>query len=236
MFVREAVTQQTAAIYLYILQSLPNSGRYLWSLYSRTCLHVTVLLNCLWLMETSFTSLASMHPSQLVVCREGDSPRTVCCNVHYSDPHIRTKEWQCFIRNQLVRSLRRFRFVWKELSRGCGFYCGHEKQRALFLFPHYPKLSSEVTCQVLLCEPGYSVRCVVRVPGYRSRDLGFDSRSYQIFWEVVCLERGPLSLVSITEELLEWESRGSGCRKPRLTAVGIRCADHATPSVRKSRH
>jgi hypothetical protein len=29
---------------------------------------------------------------------------------------------------------------------------------------------------------------------------GFDS--YQIFWEVVCLERGPLSLVSTTEELL----------------------------------
>jgi hypothetical protein len=25
-------------------------------------------------------------------------------------------------------------------------------------------------------------------------------------------------------------------RKPRLTAVGIRCADHVTPSTRKSRH
>jgi hypothetical protein len=24
--------------------------------------------------------------------------------------------------------------------------------------------------------------------------------------------------------------------KPRLTAVGIRCADHVTPSTRKSRH
>jgi hypothetical protein len=32
---------------------------------------------------------------------------------------------------------------------------------------------------------------------------GFDSRRYQIFWEVVGLERGPLSLVSTTEELLE---------------------------------
>jgi hypothetical protein len=31
----------------------------------------------------------------------------------------------------------------------------------------------------------------------------FDSRSYKIFWEVVGLERGPLSLVSTTEELLE---------------------------------
>jgi hypothetical protein len=69
----------------------------------------------------------------------------------------------------------------------------------------------------------------VRVPGYRSRGPGFDSRRYQIFWEVVGLERDPLSLVSITEELLEWKSSGSGSRKPRLTAVGIRCADHATP-------
>jgi hypothetical protein len=30
----------------------------------------------------------------------------------------------------------------------------------------------------------------------------FDSRRYQIFWEVAGLERGPLSLVSTTEELL----------------------------------
>jgi hypothetical protein len=29
------------------------------------------------------------------------------------------------------------------------------------------------------------------------------------------------------------ESSGSGSREPRLTAVGIRCADHATPSMRK---
>jgi hypothetical protein len=26
---------------------------------------------------------------------------------------------------------------------------------------------------------------------------------------------------------------GAGSRKPRLTAVGIRCADHVTPSIRK---
>jgi hypothetical protein len=31
----------------------------------------------------------------------------------------------------------------------------------------------------------------------------FDSRRYQIFWEVVGLERDPLSLVRIIEELLE---------------------------------
>jgi hypothetical protein len=49
---------------------------------------------------------------------------------------------------------------------------------------------------------------VVRVPGYRARGPGFDSRFYQIFWEVVGLERCPFSLVRITEELLEWKSRG----------------------------
>jgi hypothetical protein len=40
--------------------------------------------------------------------------------------------------------------------------------------------------------------------------FGFDSRCYQIFWEAVGLERGPLCLVSSTEELLERKSSGSG--------------------------
>jgi hypothetical protein len=44
---------------------------------------------------------------------------------------------------------------------------------------------------------------MVRIPGYRSRGSGFDSRRYQIFCEVVVLERGQLSLVRIIEELLE---------------------------------
>jgi hypothetical protein len=39
---------------------------------------------------------------------------------------------------------------------------------------------------------------------------GFDSRRYQILWELVGLERGPLSLVSTTEELLDRKSIGSG--------------------------
>jgi hypothetical protein len=34
---------------------------------------------------------------------------------------------------------------------------------------------------------------VVRVPGYRSSDPGFDSQRYQIFWEVMCLENIPAS-------------------------------------------
>jgi hypothetical protein len=39
---------------------------------------------------------------------------------------------------------------------------------------------------------------------------GFDFRRYHIFWEVVGLEQGPLSPVSITEELLERKSSDSG--------------------------
>jgi hypothetical protein len=51
---------------------------------------------------------------------------------------------------------------------------------------------------------------VVRISGYRSRGPVFDYRPYQIFWEVGGQERGPLSLVIIIEELLEWKSSGSG--------------------------
>jgi hypothetical protein len=39
---------------------------------------------------------------------------------------------------------------------------------------------------------------------------GFNSRRYQIFWEVASLERGPLSLVSTIEELLRRKSSGCG--------------------------
>jgi hypothetical protein len=61
---------------------------------------------------------------------------------------------------------------------------------------------------------------VVRVPGKISRGPGFDSQRYQIFWEIMHLERGPLSLVRITEELLQWKSSGSGSRKSRLRPWG----------------
>jgi hypothetical protein len=44
----------------------------------------------------------------------------------------------------------------------------------------------------------------------RIQRSGFDSRRYQIFWDVVGLERGPLSLVSTIEELLGRKNSGSG--------------------------
>jgi hypothetical protein len=49
---------------------------------------------------------------------------------------------------------------------------------------------------------------VLRVPGYRFQRCGFDSRRYQIFWEVAGLELAPLSLVSTIEELLGRKSSG----------------------------
>jgi hypothetical protein len=51
---------------------------------------------------------------------------------------------------------------------------------------------------------------VVRVSGYRSIGPEFDSRRFQIFWEAVGLERGPLSLVRTTEEVLGRNSSGFG--------------------------
>jgi hypothetical protein len=76
---------------------------------------------------------------------------------------------------------------------------------------------------------------VIRVPGYRSRGSGFDFRRYQIFWEVVGLERGPFSLVRITEELLEKKvaapvykteinGRGDSLRWPRDTLSPLKLA------------
>jgi hypothetical protein len=60
----------------------------------------------------------------------------------------------------------------------------------------------------------------LRVPGYRSRGPGFDFRRYQIFREAVGLERGPLSLVRITEEILEWKSSDSGLENRDLKGRG----------------
>jgi hypothetical protein len=45
--------------------------------------------------------------------------------------------------------------------------------------------------------------CTVSLPGCRPRGPGFDSQRYQIFCVAEGLERGPLSLVRINEELLE---------------------------------
>jgi hypothetical protein len=63
---------------------------------------------------------------------------------------------------------------------------------------------------VVYCE-NYTEHCGLVVSSWlKIQRLGFDLWRYQIFWEVVGLERGPLSLVSTTEELLGSNSSGSG--------------------------
>jgi hypothetical protein len=70
---------------------------------------------------------------------------------------------------------------------------------------------------------------VVRVLDYRCRGPGFDSRALPKKKKVVGLERGPLSLVSTTEELLD-RKVAAPVYEIENTAVGIRHADHVAPS------
>jgi hypothetical protein len=58
---------------------------------------------------------------------------------------------------------------------------------------------------------------------------GFDSRCYQIFWEVVSLEWGPLSLVSTTEELHERKSSGSSLESREYGRRDPSCWLRGTP-------
>jgi hypothetical protein len=66
-----------------------------------------------------------------------------------------------------------------------------------------------INCSSSISVFGHLCGLMVRVPGHRSRGPGFDSWRYQIFWKVVGLERGSLSLVMIIEELFQGNS-GSG--------------------------
>jgi hypothetical protein len=63
---------------------------------------------------------------------------------------------------------------------------------------------------IISCLPDRLYGLVVTVPDYKFKGPGSDSRRYKIFWEVVGLEQGPLSLVSTIEELLGRNSSGFG--------------------------
>jgi hypothetical protein len=90
---------------------------------------------------------------------------------------------------------------------------------------------------LLLCFPPPPFRCsfidclcglVFRVLGYRFRGPGFDSRHYQIFWEVVGLKWAPLSLLSTIEELLGRNSSGSGLENQEYGCGGLLRWPHDT--------
>jgi hypothetical protein len=72
---------------------------------------------------------------------------------------------------------------------------------------------------------------VVKVLGYRSGGPGSIPALPEK--KVVDLERGPLSFVTTTEELLDRKVAAS-VKKIDNTAVRIRHADHVAPSIRNS--
>jgi hypothetical protein len=72
---------------------------------------------------------------------------------------------------------------------------------------------------------------VVRILGYSSGGPGSIPGTTRK--KVVDLERGPLSLVSTTEELLD-RKVAAPVWKTENTAVGIRHADHVAPSIHTS--
>jgi hypothetical protein len=97
----------------------------------------------------------------------------------------------------------------------------------LFVWVIYLLLST--VCGPPLCSSGQSSWLQIQ----RS---GFDSRRYQIFWEVVGLERGPLSLMNTIEELLEGKSSGSGLENRDYGRRGSAALTTRYPSIWKSWH
>jgi hypothetical protein len=132
------------------------------------------------------------------------------CSQQFSCSHMRISTiFKCLFRLNLL------------LTWSFAFFCFSTLYLLLFLrcrWPLYSLVYNHVGLEVIatlvmksyISWEGRLCGLVVTVPGYRSRDPGFDSRLYQIFWEVVGLERGPLSLVRIIEELLERKSSGFG--------------------------
>jgi hypothetical protein len=75
---------------------------------------------------------------------------------------------------------------------------------------------------------------VYRLCGLVVRDPQFDSKRYQLSSQVVDLERGPLSLVSTTEELFERKSSGSGLEIRHYGRMGSAALTTRHPYIRKS--
>jgi hypothetical protein len=65
---------------------------------------------------------------------------------------------------------------------------------------------------------------------------GFNFRRYQISWEVVGLERGPLNLMNTIEELLERKSSGCGLETREYSRRGSSGLTTRHPSIHKCWH
>jgi hypothetical protein len=81
-------------------------------------------------------------------------------------------------------------------------------------------LCFDISSAVVLSKPALYRLLTFCVPNIMYNFLSLGPLTYQIFGEVVSLERGSLSLARTIEELLEWKSSGSGSRKPRLRLWG----------------
>jgi hypothetical protein len=107
---------------------------------------------------------------------------------------------RCFTKEQKWKSVVQFRIQML-------FVTLHTSLFLAFFYSSYKSVITDIT-RVLqykwppLSSSGQSSCLQIQRPG-------FDSRCYQIFWEVVGLERGPHSLMSTIEELLGRKSSGS---------------------------
>jgi hypothetical protein len=90
----------------------------------------------------------------------------------------------------------------------CSFVISICFDRSSSYFCYVIKLYCIAGKLIVLVKSGHLCGLVVRVPGNRSRGPGLYSRCYRIF-EWWGLERGPLSLLTTIEELLELRSSSS---------------------------
>jgi hypothetical protein len=140
-------------------------------------------------------------------------------------PSIQLQNWICG-----ASCVHRFCNVWDQMGQGQSesfmiwFLCHSDMLSLTCRLPLWSSGQSswlhngDILC--FLCGTNWIYICYVeesRPPLWSSgqsswlqiQRSGFDSRHYQIFWDVAGLERGPLSLVSTTEELLEGKTSGS---------------------------
>jgi hypothetical protein len=142
--------------------------------------------------ECKFT-VAEIDTSRIT--RSSLRQRNIFVPVDYVRGSLLVSKWRCDSHVQWQIYLKRYS--------SCG------RKSDMYIINFYTNTGSDRLCGL-----------VVRVAGYRSRGPGFDSQHYQIFWEVVGLEWGRLSLVRITEELLEWKSSSSRSRKTEFNGHG----------------
>jgi hypothetical protein len=88
-----------------------------------------------------------------------------------------------------------------------GLISGEHEQVYFFLIFRALRVAVGISNRMIVCDRICGL--VVGIPGYRS-EVRVRFPELPDFWEVMGLERSPLSLVSTIEELLERKSSGCG--------------------------